>query len=214
MNFYYAKVLDNNDTTFQGRVKVKIEHLMDSCSDDMCPWALPFYFSVGGMTLADSATPYGSIKTPRPNSLVWLFFADEKNFKHPFYMADVSLGTMNILHNAKVTAAIQAIINTTVAIPPPAMTVTYPNLHYTLYPNGLVIGISNDATNADCFVMNINAASYIGMNTSGSIYMKGTTVSILGTNGLVVPDPTTKGAFCALKNCLFTGAPHTGATIT
>jgi len=213
MKLYHATVLDNNDPKTMGRVKIKVESLMDDCSDDMCPWASQFHLEVGGMTIEDSATPYGSIKTPVIGSLVWIFFADEENYKQPFFLSGISLGAMNLIGNAKVTLAIQTIINAMIAVPPPALTTAYPNLHYTLYPNGLVVGISNDKTNADCFVLNINAGSFMSMNTAGSIHMKGTSVTIQGTTGAILPNPTGKGGFCALPYCLLTGAPHTGDTI-
>lgn len=214
MKFHYAKVLNNVDPKFQGRVQVKVEYLMDEFSNDMCPWALPFKFSMGGMTLSHSSMPFGSMTPPKKDSMIWIFFADEKNMKHPLFFADVSLPAMNLLHSAKVVAAIQAIINTTIALAPPALTVTYPDLYYTLYPNGLVVGLSAGDSNADCFVMNINAGSFISMNTTGGINIKGTTVSIQGATGLTVPNPSGKGGFCALPNCLFTGAPHQTETIS
>jgi hypothetical protein len=129
-------------------------------------------------------------------------------------MADLSLPAMNLIHNTKVSTAIQSIINTTISTALPNITVEYPDLHYTLYPSGLVIGISAGDSNADCFVMNINAKSFISMNTSGGISMKGTTVSIQGATGTTAPNPTGKGGFCALPTCLFTGAPHQTETIS
>lgn len=214
MKLHYAEVIDNNDLTMKGRVKIKIHHKHDDMTDDMLPWATQFHLEIGGMTLADSSTPYGSLKIPPIGSLIWVFFADEKNDKTPFYMSGVSLDIMTVSHNAKVTGAIQAIINTMTAIPPPAISVVYPNLHYTLYPNGLVLGVSSDKVNSDCFVMNTNAGSFISMNTSGSIHAKGTSITLQGTTGAIIPDPASKGGFCALPFCLFTGTPHKGDTIT
>jgi hypothetical protein len=134
--YYPAKVIDNNDTKKQGRVKIKIEHIHHGFAPDMLPWARQSSLSTGG-----SAT-HGSSSIPEIDSHVWVWFEQVDVFyKQPYYMADLQFAGKHPhgLFEANVKSGLGSAS-------------AYPNTKYTYYKNGICIGVDSSAGNAEVFI--------------------------------------------------------------
>lgn len=86
--FYRGEVLDNNDPTQNGRVKIKVFGVMadESITADMLPWASPAFGVRNG-----SGSGTGNFYVPRVNSRVWVFFECGDHMT-PVYLAEAPDG--------------------------------------------------------------------------------------------------------------------------
>lgn len=95
---YRAKVVDNKDTDFFGRVLVWIPDLMIDISDDQGIWARPANNPIGGRNPIDDNENWymGSCYIPRKGSWVWVFF-EAGNVNKPYYFAGLDIEAAVVL---------------------------------------------------------------------------------------------------------------------
>lgn len=221
---YIAEVKKNDsskctgkNTAKDGRVQIYIEWLHQEIAEDDLPWA--------------KQDREWTSNIPEIGDKVWVWFEDEKNWRHPFYKNKLNLKSYpsSKSHNETIGQ----------------ITSKYPDVKYILLKNGVAIGLSSgdDAEisifhpKAEIYInkdgeLKINATKTIdikddagneiktdntGMNikdkNKNEIQMTTTGIKITGGNMLEVGGtvaPTGSGAFCGLPNCLFAGSPHSG----
>jgi hypothetical protein len=202
--YYPAQVIDNNDLSKKGRVKIKIEHLHWGFNDDMLPWAKQSSLATGG------SDEYGSSNIPEKDSFIWVWFEDVDQFMtQPYYSFDIHFSDYHPhnLFEDNVKSSIGSSSN-------------YPNAKYTYYPNGVCIGVDSSSNNAEIFIYHPSA--YIFINKNGILEMKAGTVAtefaMLGETlktwlsththptGVGPSGPPTQAS--TLTNCLSTKIKH------
>jgi len=160
-DFYYAKVIDNNDTLKEGRVQIYVEHLMKDFTPSLYPWAKQSTSFIGG------ASTYGSSLIPEINSLVWVWFEDETFFKKPYYVADVHLETFHP------HGLFEALVKTNIT----GFTSAYPNVKYLYLPNGICIAVSTDLVNKELVIYH-SSGTYFFIDKTGKVFLKAGTTSL------------------------------------
>ncbi len=95
-NKYVGLVIDNNDTTKMGRVKVKIPTLTDDENSEDGIWAYPKYFHGG---YKDGEPEFGSSDIPPNNSWVVITFDLSGNPNIPFYGEYLTMRTKILPEN-------------------------------------------------------------------------------------------------------------------
>lgn len=169
--FYYATVIDNNDPDKKGRVKIKVPFLHEETTDDLLPWAKAFPLSTGG------SSTHGTSCIPEIDSLLWVGFADQINFKKPYYIADIHLNDMNPhgLFEANVKSQLEG------------FTSEYPDVKFTYLPNGICVGYTS-GDNAEAFFVHPKASIYI--DKDGKTTFKDTNENqiTIDTNGIDIVD--------------------------
>ncbi len=212
---YKAKVIDNDsanadDATQNGRVKIYIEAYHRDISPKLLPWALPAKNGSGG------SSTFGVSCIPEINSYVWVFFEDERFHRNAFYIWDLNLNELNPhnLYTDNVSSEVGAVS-------------VYPDVKYIYLKNGICVAISSDESNPEITIYHPSASMFI--DKSGNIDIKNANGDeiIMNATGIEIKAPTkvikmagTPGApnglggFCAVPNCLFTGAILTTDTIT
>lgn len=191
MQFYIATVIDNNDPDKEGKVKIKIDPFHDGFKQSDLPMAKPVLYGTGG------GTSQGVSSIPEINSIVWIFFEDEVNFRHPFYFGDLSLKNLNPHKhfNDNVKASITGYGG------------EYPNVKYQYIKNGICFGVSSDETHKEIFIYHPGGSKgYLYINNDGSYDIKdGNNNSFkLNTDGIKLKD----------KNSNEVTLSSTGITIT
>jgi len=165
-NLHYATVIDNDsqnspDAIKNNAIKIRIPYLMNGIIDDNLPWALPFYSSTGG------SDEHGNSCIPEKNSLVWVFFYDEKLNKNLFYIADINLtnfGSASLFEdNAKSNIT--------------GFSSSYPDIKFIYLKNGVSIAISSNDSSPEIAIYHPEGA-YFFINSSGEIHLKGSNGSL------------------------------------
>lgn len=149
---YRGKVLDNDDPSRLGRVKVAVGGIIEeSIGSDLLPWATPaFPLSFG------AGTGFGSFFVPDVNSWVWVFF-ENGDHNQPVYFAEAADGIHGL---------------------PSERTSSYPSTRVMKSPSGISVSI-NDST-GDIRVSN-GSTAYIQIDGSGNITVSGSAITISGT---------------------------------
>ncbi|NPB00396.1 MAG: hypothetical protein GXO10_03380 [Crenarchaeota archaeon] len=97
LGFYRAKVIDNNDTEYYGRVKVYVPELMTLLDDSEGIWAFPANVPLGGIDPDNKGTYYqGSTYIPLVGTWVWVFF-EGGNPSRAYYFGGIQLKQMEIV---------------------------------------------------------------------------------------------------------------------
>lgn len=154
LDLYYAKVVDNNDPNKKGRIKIRIESLHNEISDEsLLPWAKQFSLSTGG------SKEYGTSCIPEKDSLVWVGFHDKKEFKKPYYVADIHLNEMHPhnLFEENTKSVLEGFES------------EYPDVKYTYLPNGICVGYTS-GDSPEAFFVHPKASFYI--NKDGETLFK------------------------------------------
>lgn len=96
--FYRAKVIDNKDKEFYGRIKVWIPDVMPKISDSEGLWALPANNYISGLNDPGDDQHYysGSSYVIPIGSWCWVFF-ENANPSRPFYFAGLNIENVKIL---------------------------------------------------------------------------------------------------------------------
>lgn len=164
-NLHIAEVYDNNDTLKEGRIQIYIESIMEGFTTTHYPYARPFIKGVGG------STDYGILQIPRKNSKVWVFCENPELMTNWFYLADVSLKSLNPFKK------IMTFLSTTFSLSNVngglGLSSSYPNIEVKLYPNGVYTGVSlgNDP---ELFIYHPEG-TFISINKDGDINTKSST---------------------------------------
>ena len=96
--FYRAKVIDNKDTQFRGRVKVWIPDIMPEVDPSKGIWARPANNCVGGRNSEESGTDHyyqGSCLIPVKGSWIFIFF-ENGNPSQPYYFCSGEFGQSKV----------------------------------------------------------------------------------------------------------------------
>jgi len=95
---YRAKVVDNKDTEFFGRILIWIPDLMIDIPENKGIWARPANNPIGGRNpIDDDENRYmGSSYIPRKGSWVWIFF-EAGNINKPYYFAGLDIEAAVVL---------------------------------------------------------------------------------------------------------------------
>lgn len=80
---YKATVIDNKDPLMIGRIKARVQHLMDGIDDADLPWASPLFIHFGAAIASDTCNT-GSFSVPYVNSVVFLTW-QSPDPHNPFY---------------------------------------------------------------------------------------------------------------------------------
>lgn len=126
---FIAKVTNNTDPDFEGKVQVDIPELFrgEIGSTDL-PWA--------------RQERSESSNIPEVGDWVWVFMHDEENFKNFYYGDKVTLKQYHEhLKYLDVKTAL------------PLLQSTYPDLKFNAYANGITVGASSSATSPEYFVL-------------------------------------------------------------
>jgi hypothetical protein len=225
---YPAIVVDNNDPNTTGKVKFRIEHMMEEVIDTILPWATPFHNSSGG------ASTHGLSFIPEINSKIWIFYMDDVYFRNAYYIADATYSQLHphTLYNNNVKSNVNGQSN-------------YPDVKYIYLKNGICIAMSSNQSTPEIIIYHPSAQLTIGpsgdinisnqsngnkitLDTTGikiidknanevdmtstgiEVKASGKTIKVAGIPGA----PNNLGCWNALPNCLFTGAPHSTDTVT
>ena len=146
--FYRAIVLDNDDSSKLGRVKLNVLTIFDGIGADDLPWATPAMPIFTG-----SGSGYGNFAIPEVGSQVWCFF-EAGDFNQPVYFAEAPSGVHGL---------------------PSERTTNYPHRRVMKTKNGIVIII--DDSNLEIKVEHPSGA-YVQIDGSGNIVIQGTIVDI------------------------------------
>jgi hypothetical protein len=96
--FYRAKVIDNKDPKYQGRVKVWVPDIMPEVDDNRGIWARSANNSIGGRNTEESTdTQYyqGSCLIPTVGSWLFIFF-ENGNPSQPYYFSSGEFGQSKV----------------------------------------------------------------------------------------------------------------------
>ncbi len=199
---YYAKVIDNDDTSELGgklaRVKIRLLPEMKDVAEKHLPWIKPFV--TNGMNV------------PTIDDYVWVVFID-KYLKNGFYINDKLF-----LENFFDYSTIETNINKITEVG----TITYPDIKCQTYKDG-TIEFHNVSTGSHGVYHKSGAYQIIDPN--GNIYLKdktGNKISMeaagikfqpfVGKNLVLQTVTSALWNPNILPNCIFTGAPHGGST--
>jgi hypothetical protein len=161
-NLHIAEVYNNNDTLKEGRIKIYIESMMEGFTVSDYPYARPFIKGVGG------DTNYGVLQIPRKNSKVWVFCENPDLMSNWFYLADVSLKTLNPFKKiVTFLSTTFSLSNTTGGL---GLTSSYPDVEVKLYPSGVYVGVSI-GDDPELFMYHPKG-TFISINSDGDITTK------------------------------------------
>ena len=95
---YRAKVVNNKDKEFFGRVMVWIPDLMPLINEDAGIWARPANNPMGGRNMEEIADQHfmGSSYIPANGSWVWIFF-ETGNINKPYYFGSLDIENAKVL---------------------------------------------------------------------------------------------------------------------
>lgn len=163
-NLYIAEVYDNEDTLKEGRIQIYIESIMYGFTTSDYPYARPFSNGIGG------DTNYGILRIPKKSSKVWVFCENPKLMSNWFYLADVSLKSLNPFK--KILTFLTSIFTLSNTAGGLGLTSSYPNVEIKCYPSGVYLGVST-GDDPEVFVYHPEGA-FISINKQGEISTKGT----------------------------------------
>lgn len=204
MNFMHSgKVEDNNDPEQLGRCKIRVYGVhSDKIPTRDLPWVAPDMQFIG--------SKLGSFIVPPIDSIIQVYF-DKGDIYNPKY-------TTKILNGSLPSGIDEDYPNTMVFF-------ETDNGEYfkinrvtgkTMYrhSSGTMLTISSDGSIE--LTTDPSDSGNLNINVKGDANVVATnlTVGVPGMSSLVTPvSPTEGGPFCALPQCLFTGAPHQGKTV-
>jgi len=145
---YRGIVLDNNDPNMLGRIKVNVFGIYNGIDADNLPWCVPMQPPGFGAGLG-----FGMFSVPKVDSIVFVMF-EAGDIYQPLYIGS-ALDGVHGLPSERIT--------------------NYPNRMVIKTPNGVIIYV--DDSNGE---INIKqpSGSYINMDASGNITIKGSIVNI------------------------------------
>jgi uncharacterized protein involved in type VI secretion and phage assembly len=146
--FYRGVVVDNNDPSEYGRIKINVFGVFDGIATEHIPWAKPATALFRG-----AGVGYGFFDVPEEGSYVWCFF-EVGDIYQPVFFAAAPDGVHGL---------------------PSERTTNYPNRVVWKTKNDITIYI--DDTDKEIKVSH-PSGTYIKIDTSGNIEIKGTTVHI------------------------------------
>lgn len=161
-NLHIAEVYDNNDTLKEGRIQIYIESIMEGFTSIHYPYARPFIKGIGGNT------DYGVLQIPRKSSKVWVFCENPDLMTNWFYLADVSLKSLNPFK--KIITFLSSTFSLSNSAGGLGLTSSYPDIEVKLYPNGIYTGVSL-GDDAEMFVYHPEG-TFISINKDGDINSK------------------------------------------
>lgn len=131
IKWFVATVEDNNDSKNKsGKVRIRVHPFMDDFPTSFLPLARPRVSFLGG------SESWGEAKIPPNKSKIWVYSEDTLLRKVWYYSNALSTDTLNIFK--KWESSLQFKLGASGS---------YPDVHFTLYPNGIAQGvcISNNA---------------------------------------------------------------------
>lgn len=161
-SLHVAEVVDNDDTSKEGRVQIYIESLMSDFEDSHLPWARPFYPGFGG------SSDYGRLRIPKKGSKIWVFSERPDLLFNWMYMADVSLKKLNPVQ--KILQFLNGKFKSTPQTSGLGLSSSYPDVDIVMYPNGIYTGVS---TGNDPEVFVYHPSALISIDKEGNISSKG-----------------------------------------
>jgi len=165
--FYRAKVLDNDDPSKLGRIKVEIYPMMigevtartltevEGIPTAVLPWASPAYPLFDG-----AGVGFGSFSVPKVDSFVFVFF-ENGDLYQPVYFAEAADGVHGL---------------------PTERITNYPNRKVLKTENGIVIEI-NDEQNNEQVKITHPTGSYLEIDENGNILISGENNIIISAVG-------------------------------
>lgn len=162
--FYRGVVLDNDDPSKIGRVKVNILGMFDEINSDDVPWAVPA-FSIG----SGSGVGYGDLSVPSVGSMVYCFF-EQGDIYQPVYFASAPDAVHGVPTEAKTNYPDRRVIKTPGGI---VLYIDDSDLEIkALLPSGTYIKLDSSVNIVH------SSGSYVTIDSSGNITISGTRVDI------------------------------------
>lgn len=146
--FYRGVVLDNNDPSKLGRIKVNIHGVFDGIDSEYLPWSVPAIPIGSGAGIG-----YGNSSIPEVGSYVFCFF-ESNDLYQPVYFAEAPDGVHGLPDERKTNYPYRKVFKT---------------------KNEIVIII--DDSSKEIYV-NHPSGSFLKIDGSGNITISGTTVNI------------------------------------
>ena len=180
MSVYRAKVLDNDDPSQLGRVKVEVYPMLlgketaldmtdaEGIDIDVLPWAVPAFSLFTG-----AGVDFGSFCVPSVGSFVFVFFENNDVYQ-PVYFAEAADGihglpserTQNYPYRKTLKTENGIVIELDASESDPEIKITHPEgTTFTIDEDGnvLVSGAGNITINADGNI-NVNSGGTINLN--------------------------------------------------
>lgn len=206
--FFVATVVDNNDPTFNYRVKVRLDHLHDTIKDDALPWAAKLDSSFMGMNGSHSlhSVPEKGSKVlviavaNDPNSLLYMGCLYKKSNSTP--SGNDYLNSYGIYNSSgefikldKVQKLLELVWSGKI------------NINNIKEMNITV----NGDVNLNAKNINVKSSSAIKVEATSTIDIKSTgPTTVESTSGVIVKGASggNINAFSCLTNCILTNAKH------
>lgn len=150
---FVAEVMNNNDPLQQGKVQIYIPFLMHDWLPAHYPWAFGETQGIGG------GIGYGVSRVPHVGSKIWCW-AEKNNYKNWYYTSDVQLESVNP----------NSLFYTTIS-PSISSTASYPDAKYTLYKNGICIGVTDSLSSKEIFMYH-SPQRYIKIDNTGLLHVQ------------------------------------------
>lgn len=153
---YRGKVLDNDDPSKLGRIKVNVHGVFDGIDSSDLPWAVP------AMPLfVGSGSDKGSFCVPDVDTYVWCFF-ESNDLYQPVYFASAPTGVHGL---------------------PSERTTNYPNRRVLKTGAGIVVYIDDVGEEIKVSLpsgssITMDSSGGITLEGSGDVIIQGTTVNI------------------------------------
>lgn len=155
---YRGKVLDNDDSSQFGRVKLEVLGVFDGISSSDLPWAIP-----APPLFAGAGVGFGCFAVPAVGGFVWCFF-EAGDFNQPVYFAEATDGIHGL---------------------PSERTTNYPDRKVWKTENGIVICIDDTSGNQEIKIthpggatITVNDDGDVSVATLGDVTIEGATVNI------------------------------------
>jgi len=150
---YIAEVINNVDTSSEGRVQIFVKELHYGVNPTLYPWAR-------------QDRPWTS-DIPEIGELVYVYFLDKINFKKPYYQNKITL--KNLHDHGVFDSDIKSNIDGWASISPFVKFITL--------SNGVTIAISSSPATPEAVIY--TPLGYLYINPNGGIEIKGTSIDSL-----------------------------------
>lgn len=201
-NTYMGYVEENNDPDQEGKCRIRVYSIFGDIDKAKIPWAVPKQSFVGSTV--------GSFVVPKIGTLVEVTFRDG-NIYNPEY--SFKMFNKNQLPDERSEDYPDTVIiwssDSGDYVKYNRKTLQYQFRH----ASGVIFNIDKNA--------NITMDNSVGKDCNMTIINKGktqyqtSTMEVANDMGAtVVPNPGLGGPFCALPNCVFSGAPHQGKMVS
>lgn len=200
IKFYVGIVEDNNDPEKLGRCKIRVPSVYGTdISVTDIPWAIPDQTFIGSMV--------GSFVVPPIGSVVHVYFKDGVIYA-PHYTNKVM--NRNNLPDSRLSDYPDTIVFWESDAGGYLIYNRAKSRLELRHDSGVLIIMDSDG---NIQIDNSAVKADIKLVCAGKIIIESGTVEIKNDTGAqVIPNPI-GGAFCAIPNCLFTGAPHQGKIV-